>query len=310
MTSKKPKNKLTCPGIIKLVLKDFDWLSYDELYSKVNDIWWNKCAKKKNVRQDTFTKALNELLKNKEITIRKTIESENPFEYNPSKDHKKYYFKLTSNFSYKLSSKIDADELMLLLKEKHTNYIFENNPINTIIEHNCENLYLEIEASNILIKKLTAVYNYYKRKVTTFLIDIYKYNSPNDANLYFEDLTKFNNTSTYEDKTLEFKKQLMHIGDKISNKDCAQVNDASKNSEDKSYNQIITKFKYRFFRVKIDNSSYINKKDYHYENGFDKVVILAYNLVIIIYDYRPTDELHIKNLIETTNIILNYLILE
>lgn len=263
MKSKKPKeDKLTCPGIIKLVLKDFDWLSYDELYNKVNDVWWNKCDKKENVRPDTFTTAINNLLAKKEIAIKKTLVSKNDFEYKPTEDKKVYFFKLISNFSYKLSPQININELINELKNNYTDLVFKNNDLTQIKNHFIDDLSFEIEAINPKYTKSPA-----------FLVDIYKCKSPNEAHSYFEKLSKPGIESSYVDKTMDFRQYSMFPA-----------------KYERSELSFKTDFQYKHYLVSMDDSKYINQL-FHMPitNDIYKTQFLVYNLVVVIY--RPKDTL-------------------
>lgn len=278
--------------MIKLVLKDYDWLSIDELKEKVNVIY-NKISKSKEregIRQDTFTKAINSLLIAKEITIKKIIESKDNLEYNPYKDKVKYQFKLTSNFSFKLSPQIKTDELMGLLKQEYTDYLFRENVVSNIKEHNTDKLDIEIEAYDRAIKKVSTV-TLYNREITTFLIDIYKYNSPNEAYTYFEKLTKFKIDSSYADVTTNFK----DMSDTYCEKSVDKIN-----------------FQYKSYYVKIDNSEYTTQK-FKDSLGFNKTIFLVYNLIIVIYNpkwdiYKSRRLAGIEGSIDIFNIIQKYIL--
>ncbi|MCK9320292.1 hypothetical protein [Methanoculleus sp.] len=282
MKSKKLiEKKPICAGMIKLVLKDYDWLSKEELKEKVDKIN-KKYTGIETVREDTFTKSITDLLNKKEIALRKTLESENPLEYNPSKDCKKYYFKLTSNFSYKLSPNINSNELLDILKENYTTYLFKLNSSTEISKHNIQNLETEIEAKKILIKKYNEI-KLYEREVTFFLMDVYKYNSPNEAYIHYEKFKIFDKMTSYKEIVTQ----------NLSESDLDII------------------FPFKLYRVNKDNSEYINKKDYHYENGFNKAIFLVYNLVFVIYDFRQGDAktiLPIQKTIDIFNIIQKYIL--
>ncbi|MEI8364700.1 MAG: hypothetical protein WCF78_04585 [archaeon] len=286
MSDKKPKKEsnLTCAGMIKLVLKDYDWLSLEELKDKVNVI--NLRANKFDLRSDTFTKAINDLLTKKEITIKKVLESDNYFEYNPQKDIRKYYFKLISNFSYKLSPPIEAGELIELLKKEHTNLLFKMNDIQSIREHNVHNLTIEIEAYHKI--------EYTNKDSSDFLIDIYKCNSPNDAYANFEQLTQFSIISSYTDGTSDFKRYLIHSEDP--------------NKEYYTLKSIKIDFQFKSYIVNTDDLLYINKKN-NSNYSFNKTIFLIRNLVIVIYDFRHYmgSHPHISETVRIFDIIQNYI---
>jgi hypothetical protein len=247
------KEKLTCSSIIKKVLNNSEWLSYDKLKDKSNDIEFSG-IKRGEINKDTFTKALNYLLKNKEILVKKEIYSKNTDQYIPRNDKIIYYFKLNSNPSTKLAPELNADELLKLLKNLDTKYLFKLNNINNVENHTKDNLIFEIESYDL----------YSSIEQTNFILDVYKYSSPKKAYDSYMQFNHFNNDTSYEEITTKFIDYLKSPAD--------------------SYNilksVININYNLRCYVVKIDNSIYINKK---ISDKKIKTIILVNNLVMILY---------------------------
>jgi hypothetical protein len=130
----------------------------------------------------------------------------------------------------------------------------------TIKEHIIANLDVEMEAK-------------FAKGNTYFLVDIYKYNSPNEAYDNFEKLSSFKITSAYRDKTDYFKRYSTYTS--VPKEDGYSL-----------LKPIKTDFQFKSYLVQIDDSGYINHK-----RNFDeltKTLFLVYNLVIVIYDYTYT----------------------
>jgi len=287
MSDKKPKKEKTqsYKEMVKSALNGNNWVLKEDAKNKVDAIYDKsfKSKTRETARLESFTDALNSLLLEREIDIKRVIESKNEFSCNERGNDKiNYYFKLTSNISSKLAPTIKADELLNLLKERYTDYSLIFNDLSAIKEHIVTNLDLEIEAKS-------------EHNNTFFLIDIYKYKSPNEAYINFEKLCQFSLTSIYRDITESFKHYSIYPG--------------GRSSSDYGLKPVKTDFNFKSYIVTIDDSDYILQKR-HYDQQFSKTIFLVYNLVIIIYDFSYfARELPSKvtDTAEIFNIIQNYI---
>lgn len=249
MKSKKLIDKKpTCAGMIKLVLKDYDWLSKEELKGEVDTVN-KKYTGVITVREDTFTKSINDLLNKKEIALRKTLESENLLEYNPSKDKKKYYFKLTSNFSYNSSKNIDVGGTLNLLKEMFTTKKLKENKITKLENRFIDKLQFEIEGLGLYASE------------QGFIIDVYKLSSPDSSYTFYKELNKFSLDCCYKDVTSTFKDNLK---DNVDILNC------------------VNNYQYRVYHITSGGVKYIEEK-FRAGTGYFESIFLHHNLVIVIY---------------------------
>jgi len=248
------EKKLTCSGIIKLVLKDVDWLSLNDLKSKSDKIYnINAPSSKEDIRLDTFTKSINNLLKDKEILIKRKIITKNEDEYVPKNDQITYYFKLNSNPSTKLAPELDPNKLLKLLKEFDTTYLIRLNDIRNIENHFKENLLFEIESYKLDYKEYT-----------NFILDVYKYTYPKKAYDSYIEFNNFNNNTSYKDITTKFKEYIEYPVCKYNiSKEIININ-----------------YNFKCYVVEIDNSIYINKK---INCKHIKIILLINNLVVVLY---------------------------
>jgi len=271
MAKKKQKkeNPLKCGQIIKFILLKYsDWVDQSKLKTETNDFNLEKYGKK--IRDETFTKSIENLLKKQDVAVKRVIMPTDESKC-PPRDNVCYSYKLVSKFADKYVLQINGKELVRLFKKEYTDYLFFECDLSDTVDAGMgdvplfdidpayDKLSIDGLDTEIIAKDKINPY----RTETAFIIHICDCKSSSEATLHYEKYNKFSLSSSYKNIILDFKK--------IDAKDQKEIMQIT--------------FPYNLYRVKLDNSEYINDAD-NRQKGFNKAVLLVYNTVIIIYDYR------------------------